>query len=1705
MIMRFFKRPALIPGFIAALAVAFAVSATAQASTTQMLYPPPSAQQWPGASYTDVSCYGVSNTCNTTCSNGWTLTDNLSSYIASAWLGSDRHWDDAMSVNVAVNSASVWQENSVFDATGHRTIDQETANTNQQYQFGKDCGCSGGCGGGDAGVTHTFFTHSAGAMNTMSMSVSGQQKRGGDMNPFGAARAFGASRVICDPGQKNDNGTCVDIVGTITLDKDTCPGSCDVTATWSSNSVPPASVTITGTDGFSATWNNVSLPNGSQTIHLDGSNTAYVFCLNGTDGFGSPVLNLDCYTLYMGPVNPPAVGIQAHGNPVDYNTPTVLSWSSSNADSCAITSDLNGDGWSNPNQAYPPGQTTSNLTAATTYTIRCSNGGGSAQASVTVNVNPRPLSCSAAPNPVAVNQQTILSAQGGSGSFYSWTTQPGSGASWASNAGNGLGVSFSTPGNKTVTAASGSQTATCIVTVNAGSCSYSIYPTGKSFSAAGGTGVIDVTAGSVCSWMAVPNDSWITITAGSTGAGNGSAGYAVAPNSGGPRAGTIAIAGQTFTVTQAGSSALACQPSSVNTRTDSNVAMTARGGSGTYYWTAPNGSPATGSGSSFITRYASEGSYTITLSDGASTVGCPVNIGSGSAPTCSISASPASGAPPVAGTLSWSASGASSCTASGGWSGSKSPTAGTAAYGPINAPTAYNLSCTGSSGLTGSCTTTVSVGGGDVYCTPSVTTAPAGSLVTFGAAGGTGTYAWNAPGAMPGTGAGIYFSATYPNPGSYQVAVQSGGRSAQCAVTITNASKPDLVIRDFHLTDAGGARRTVFSRGEKLYPSVTIFNNGTVPAASPSGRFLISVYSNRPALAPAGTASDVGVTVTESGILQPGQQKIYSVADNSASWSNQFWTTNLPPGSYTARAYVNSDNSVDELDTSNNQATSGYVVGGPAPTIALNPPQMAFWGALGGPAPESRDLTIANVGTAPLNWTATPNKSWCHISTGSGTLAAGGSAVVQVSVDGPDSSGLVIGLNQCAIVVSDPLATNNPQTETVYYSVSQAPTNDCSIAGASFRYMKFENITPQQWAAWNELEFFDIDGNQLHPAIIGGTPDWIYPSQGAYGKAAAIDGNYFSQWNSAAPGYVGNYQYPSYIIFDFGSQVVLGRARFLTERFGPRNVNIWVSADDPASQTALLKNFTGSFNDKEWIDFYCPSAQADPPHIVLDPDRFEFTGVSGEAASSPASAAMSISTNRPNSTLVWIASTDKPWCHISPTSGTAPFGSNSAATITVDSPSVAGSYDCIVTVSDGGSRPPADNSPRQATVHYTVKPGNPGGGSGGVTATLGSCPSRNITVSWTAAPSGGMPVTYNIYRNGSLYRSGITEISFTDASTAIGQTYTYGVQAVSGGQTAPNITYASPVIVESCTPGQPTGFSGDNTGQCQEVALSWSAPASGITPTDYWIYRISQDDYNAGARPNPYSSAYIGQYRIAVVAHPGVSYEDHSVPAGIYYYWIVSANGTIASSPITPISNGGTISTASCGANLDRSDKDITGVGGTTFPGMEPNSNVCNGFQPVPPSAQFEIGDTVAFRIQICNNDPVNSNGDAENVVVADRLTNLSEPSGGWQAQYADAGGTIRDFVRAADCTSPSSPGRYSVCGSSPNQTLTFNVGTVAEGRSIPITYYAKAAVAGTFQGTFNRFQNSADIAFGLDGRAQAATPFIPFTIPGDYPSRGEH
>jgi FG-GAP repeat protein/all-beta uncharacterized protein len=79
---------------------------------------------------------------------------------------------------------------------------------------------------------------------------------------------------------------------------------------------------------------------------------------------------------------------------------------------------------------------------------------------------------------------------------------------------------------------------------------FATFPSSFNVGTAGTSGNLAVQTNASCPWTAQSNASWITITSGASGAGNGNVGFTVAANTGPQRTGTMTVGGQTVTVSQ---------------------------------------------------------------------------------------------------------------------------------------------------------------------------------------------------------------------------------------------------------------------------------------------------------------------------------------------------------------------------------------------------------------------------------------------------------------------------------------------------------------------------------------------------------------------------------------------------------------------------------------------------------------------------------------------------------------------------------------------------------------------------------------------------------------------------------------------------------------------------------------------------------------------------------------------------------------------------------------------------------------------------------------------------------------------------------------------------------------------------------------------------------------------------------------------------
>ena len=267
----------------------------------------------------------------------------------------------------------------------------------------------------------------------------------------------------------------------------------------------------------------------------------------------------------------------------------------------------------------------------------------------------------------------------------------------ATGTGNGT-VTYSVAANPTTTPRTGTVAAAGqTFTLNqAGACSFNISPTSASWPASPSTGSVAVTTTAGCAWTATSPVTWITVTGGASGTGNGTVNYSVAANTGtASRNATLSIAGRAFTVTQAG---VVCTPSLSATGVTvgagggpGTVGVTAAAGctwtasSGASWLTVTGGSPGNGNGT---VSYNVAPNGTASSRTGTLTIAGQTYTVTQEGVTCSFSLSPTSSSVPAAsstgsvsvtapGGCTWNAvSGAAWITVTSGGSGSGNGTVG---------------------------------------------------------------------------------------------------------------------------------------------------------------------------------------------------------------------------------------------------------------------------------------------------------------------------------------------------------------------------------------------------------------------------------------------------------------------------------------------------------------------------------------------------------------------------------------------------------------------------------------------------------------------------------------------------------------------------------------------------------------------------------------------------------------------------------------------------------------------------------------------------------------------------------------------------------------------------------------------------------------------------------------------------------------------
>jgi uncharacterized membrane protein len=154
-------------------------------------------------------------------------------------------------------------------------------------------------------------------------------------------------------------------------------------------------------------------------------------------------------------------------------------------------------------------------------------------------------------------------------------------------------------------------------------------------------------------------------------------------------------------------------------------------------------------------------------------------------------------------------------------------------------------------------------------------------------------------------------------------------------------------------------------------------------------------------------------------------------------------SSNLAIGTYSATITVSDPNANNSPQTASviltvQQPTQGS-------TITLNPKTFQFAAVHGGSDPPSQTLSVSNTGSSgsTLNYSITDDAAWLAVSPTSGSVSANASQNILVSIN---IAGLAAGTHNATITVTDPNATNSPQSTTVKLTITTSTImNDVGI------------------------------------------------------------------------------------------------------------------------------------------------------------------------------------------------------------------------------------------------------------------------------------------------------------------------------------------------------------------------------------------------------------------------------------------------------------------------------------------------------------------------------------------------------------------------------------------------------------------------------------------------------------------------------------
>ena len=295
------------------------------------------------------------------------------------------------------------------------------------------------------------------------------------------------------------------------------------------------------------------------------------------------------------------------------------------------------------------------------------------------------------------------------------------------------------------------------------------------------------------------------------------------------------------------------------------------------------------------------------------------------------------------------------------------------------------------------------------------------------------------------------------------------------------------------------------------------------------------------------------------------------------------------------------------------------------PTLTRNPSVLSFSAVQNGSSPTAQSLTVTNTGPGTLTWTASSNSAWLTLNN---TPSASGTNLGSVSVR-VNPAGLSVGTHSGLITIVGTGAANSPQTVSVSFDVTAAPTPTIGLSATTLSFSAVQGGSNPA----NKIISISNSG--------GGTLSWT-----ATGSAS---------WLSLTP----------------------------ASGTGAGTISVAVNTSGLSVgtvSTPITIAASGATNTPQTVNVSLTITAASlPPGIGVSPGSLSFTAQQGGA--NPASQSLAIR-NTGGGTLSWTVSNNATWLSHTPTSGTG----NSVVTISPTIGSLtAGTYNGAVTLYAAGA------------------------------------------------------------------------------------------------------------------------------------------------------------------------------------------------------------------------------------------------------------------------------------------------------------------------------------------------------------------------------------------------------------------------------------